>query len=145
MTFSVAPFCNERLLIENIMKENRGNYCLESLEFYQWGYFTQYIILVVSWNLWLILICKIWLFLYLVKHIKKILRITNLCLFLCSFSSCWVFSKYVNKSCKTYMGTMLPPVSRNDSWFPLIFQCSLILVGKYHFILEIKSQAYGSP
>ncbi len=40
--------------------------------------------LVVSWNLWLILLRKIWLFLNLVKHtskISKILRIPNLCLF----------------------------------------------------------------
>ncbi len=74
--------------------------------------------LVVSKNLWLILLSKISLLLNLVKHtlkILKILRSPNLCFFLqlqwslrfqqfCDFS--------LNKSCKTYPGTMMTPGGR---------------------------------
>ncbi len=74
---------------------------------------------VVSRNLWLILVNKIWLFLNLVKHTSKNQGIANLSLFFSSFSGCWVITCQqfcdfsVNKSCKTHLKPILPPGGRN--------------------------------
>ncbi len=77
--------------------------------------------LVVSRNLWLILLSKILLFLNLVKctsKIYKILRIPNLCLFfvlqLQRLLSYWQICDFSpNKSRKTYLEPKLPPGTRN--------------------------------
>ncbi len=62
-------------------------------------------------------------------YIKNI-RVPKLCLFflqlqwLLSFGQFCDFS--LNKSCKTYLGTMMPPGSRNWQLIPLIYSCSII-------------------
>jgi len=82
--------------------------------------------LVVSRNLWLILLSKIWLILNLVKKIhQKFLKFqgSQICAyFFSSYRDCWVFNHFVrefslNKSCKTYLDPMLPPGARN--WQPI--------------------------
>ncbi len=73
----------------------------------------------VSRNLWLILVSKIWLFLYLVKNTSKkfqnykdsISVLYSLALAIVELLAIlWFFQ---NKSCKTYLELMLPPGDRN--------------------------------
>jgi len=73
--------------------------------------------LVVSRNLCLILLNKIHYFSNIHQKISKFLMILNLCLFVLKLL--WLFSSYLqfcdfplNKSCKTYLGPMLPPGNR---------------------------------
>jgi hypothetical protein len=71
--------------------------------------------------------------LYTNKNFPTILRIPKLCLFLYSFTGCWVTNIWVNFSlqinCKTYPGPMLPP--GGQIWqliYPtcLLFQSTLL-------------------
>ncbi len=78
----------------------------------------------VTRNSWLVLLCKIWMLLNLVKIHQEILVILNLWLFLYSFSGYWVIGNlfvWLNQSCKSYMGPMLPPGSRNQLLIYTIF------------------------
>ncbi len=77
--------------------------------------------LVVSRNLWPILLSKIWLFFkFSQTYIKKFLKLREfqICIyFFSSLSGCWVISNFVifslNKSCETHLETLLPPGGRN--------------------------------
>ncbi len=101
--------------------------------------------LVVSRNLWLILIMKILLFLNFVKHtlkhfyISKPLSISNMCqFFFCSFSGHWVIRNFVIFHKTTVAKHIWDPcchlVAETGSWFILIIlygtkQVGLILSG----------------
>ncbi len=84
--------------------------------------------LVVSRNLWLILLSKIWLFLDLVKRVFKKLKnskdLKSALIFFSSFSGCWVFSNFVIfhliKVAKYIRDTYCHLATETDSWFPLI-------------------------
>jgi len=83
----------------------------------------------VTRNWRLILLSTILLFLKSVKHtliFSQILRIPNLHWFFTSSSGCRVIINVViihsNEICKTYLGTVLPPSSRN---WQLIYLCSV--------------------
>ena len=96
--------------------------------------------LVVSRNLWLLLLIKILLFLNLVQDtlkIYKILRISNLCLFFSSFRGCSVISNFYDfsqiKVAKHFWGPCCHLATETGHWITLIAVRYLYLWAKQPF------------